>query len=74
MCNSAIIGLYVISRTVGIPLGRDAGEIESLSTISIVSKALQLALVGCLMLLLANVCRQVPHVYSFLKESWESQN
>jgi hypothetical protein len=52
--NIAIIALYVISRTSGIPLGPHAGETEPFSTIGVVSKMVELALVGCLMLLLVD--------------------
>lgn len=50
--NIAIVALYGITRTSGIPLGPEAGEIETFSSISITSKVLEIALVGCLMLLL----------------------
>lgn len=50
--NIAIVALYAITRTGGIPLGPEAGEIETFSTISITSQVLEIALVGCLMLLL----------------------
>lgn len=51
--NLAIIALYIITRTGGIPIGPEAGEIETFSTISITSQVLEIALIGCLMLLLA---------------------
>jgi hypothetical protein len=51
--NIAIVALYAITRTGGIPLGPEAGEIETFNTISITSKVLEIALIGCLMLLLA---------------------
>lgn len=52
--NIAIVVLYGITRTVGMPLGPEAGEIEQFSTLSITSKVLEVALVGCLMLLRAD--------------------
>lgn len=53
--NLALVILYGITRTTGIPLGPNAGEIEPFSSISVVSKVLELALVACLMLLLAQL-------------------
>ena len=48
-----IILLYVITRTVGIPFfGPEAGEVEDLSLISLLSKVLELGLIVCLLLLL----------------------
>jgi hypothetical protein len=47
--NAAIIALYVVTRTVGIPFfGPEAGEVEALSAISVVSKVIELALIVCL--------------------------
>lgn len=51
--NLAIIGLYVVTRTLGIPwFGPDAGEVEPVTPLGLLSKALELALVGCLLVLL----------------------
>lgn len=51
--NLAIIGLYVVTRTLGIPwFGPDAGEVEPVTPLGLLSKALELALVGCLLALL----------------------
>lgn len=52
--NIAIVALYGITRIVGIPVGPEAGERETFSTISLTSQALELALIGCLILLLAD--------------------
>jgi len=57
--NLAIILLFLITRTLGIPLGPDAGEVEAVTTISLVSTVVELALVGCLLFLLANDRSQV---------------
>lgn len=44
--NLAIVGLYVITRTVGIPFfGPAAGEVEGVRVIDVVSKGTELALV-----------------------------
>lgn len=55
--NAAIIALYVLSRTVGVPLGPSAGEAEPVTGISLFSKALEVALVACLLALLRAASR-----------------
>ncbi|MBI2844927.1 MAG: hypothetical protein HYX86_00100 [Chloroflexi bacterium] len=51
--NAAIIGLYIITRTVGIPFfGPEAGEVEPVTPISVISKVIEVALIGCLLALL----------------------
>lgn len=51
--NAVIIGLYVVTRTVGIPFfGPEAGEVEPVTPISLVSKMIELAVIGCLIALL----------------------
>jgi hypothetical protein len=50
--NLAIVLFYVVTRTVGIPFfGPDAGSLEPVSALSLLSTALELALVGCLAVL-----------------------
>lgn len=49
--NAAIIALYVVSRTVGVPFGPEAGVVERVSAVSVVSKALEVALIACLLAL-----------------------
>ncbi len=51
--NAAIIALYLVTRTSGIPVGPSAGEIETFSALSVTLKLLELALVASLTLLLA---------------------
>lgn len=47
--NLAIIGLYLVTRTIGVPfLGPDAGKVEEVTAISVVSKLLELGLIYCL--------------------------
>ena len=47
--NGAIIALYVITRTVGIPfLGPAAGEVEPVTLLSVVSKVAEAGLILCL--------------------------
>jgi hypothetical protein len=50
--NLAIIGMWVVSRTVGIPLGPSAGEVEGMGTLDVISTATEVALVVLLMVLL----------------------
>lgn len=51
--NTAIIVLWVITRTVGIPfVGPEAGEIEPIGLIDSLSKVAELALIVCLVTLL----------------------
>jgi hypothetical protein len=59
--NAAIVALYVITRTVGIPfLGPGAGEVEAVTPLSAVSKASELLLIGALALLLQRTSREAP--------------
>lgn len=51
--NVLIIGLYLVTRTVGIPLlGPEAGQVEDVDPIDIVSKATEAALIVTLVVLL----------------------
>ena len=49
----SILGLYLVTRTVGIPLGPGSGTVESVGVIDVVAKATEvLAVVGLAVLLL----------------------
>jgi hypothetical protein len=51
--NAAIIFLYLVTRTIGIPFfGPEAGRIEPITFLSIISKVIELATIACLVLLL----------------------
>jgi hypothetical protein len=50
--NLAIIGMWVVSRTVGIPLGPSAGEVAGMGKLDMISTATEVALVAVLMGLL----------------------
>ena len=51
--NLASIAMYAVSRTVGVPFfGPEAGEVEPVTPIGLASKGIEVALVGCLVLLL----------------------
>lgn len=51
--NLALIALWAVTRTGGIPLfGPGAGEVEAVTRISVVAKLLELAIAACLAVLL----------------------
>lgn len=52
--NTTIVGFWAFTRTVGVPLGPAAGEVEAIGAIDTLSKLIELALIGCLLLLLRN--------------------
>lgn len=47
-----VVMLYVVTRTVGVPFGPEAGNVESIGPLDLISKALELAYLGCLVALL----------------------
>ena len=49
--NGFIIGLYILTRTAGIPFGPEAGEVEPIQALDALSKVAELALILCLLLL-----------------------
>lgn len=62
--NLAIIALWVVTRTVGIPFfGPDAGEVEEVTLISLVSKAIEAALIVCLIVLIRRT-QALAHTHS----------
>ena len=50
--NALIIALWIVTRTLGIPLGPEAGEVEAIGVLDTLSKLAELALIGCLVALL----------------------
>ena len=51
--NGLILGLYLVTRTVGIPIfGPEAGEVEPVGRLDVISKMVEAALVVSLMMLL----------------------
>jgi hypothetical protein len=55
--NVALVLMYLVSRTIGIPFfGPEAGEVEAWSIVGVATKLIELALIGCLQWLM----RQVP--------------
>lgn len=49
--NGLIIGLYLVTRTVGIPFfGPKAGEVEAVGALDAISKIIELALMICLVI------------------------
>jgi hypothetical protein len=56
----SILGLYVLTRTAGIPLGPGSGSVESVGVIDLVAKATELlAVAGLVVLLLKTRPRMV---------------
>ncbi len=56
--NAALVALYIVTRTVGIPFfGPGAGEVEAVEGIDVLSKATELALIGVLLLMLRLAAR-----------------
>lgn len=50
--NSLIIGLYLVTRTLGIPFfGPHAGEVESIGAVDTISKIVELGLIACLVVM-----------------------
>lgn len=62
--NASVISLYLLTRTVGIPLGPSAGEIETITTIGLVSKFIEVLLIGCLLILFYKGERYEPENHS----------
>lgn len=56
--NALVIGLWAVTRTIGIPLGPEAGEVETVGMVDTVSKVAELALIGCLLVLLRNAAHE----------------
>lgn len=51
--NLAVVALYAVTRTLGVPLlGPEAGEVEPVTALGVASKLMELALVAALLLLL----------------------
>jgi hypothetical protein len=58
--NAAIILLYLITRTVGIPfLGPEAGQVEDFTAISLLAKISEVIVIGLLAVLLRNPSESV---------------
>lgn len=57
--NLSILGLYVLTRTAGIPLGPGSGSVEQVGVIDLVAKTAELlAVLGLVVLLLKTPRRQ----------------
>lgn len=51
--NLSIMALYVVTRTIGIPLlGPEAGQVEPVALVDVLSKVAEVLLVSCLIVLL----------------------
>jgi len=73
--NGLIVVVYLITRTVGIPfVGPSAGEIEPVGRADVISKATELALMACLVLMLrARGAAPSEHASPSLRESTRSR-
>jgi hypothetical protein len=59
--NLAIIGMWAVSRTVGIPLGPETGEVEGIGALDLVCTASEAALVVLVVLLALHQRGRVAH-------------
>lgn len=50
--NATLVGMYALSRTVGVPLGPEAGEVEEWDVLGVITKLMELAVIATLVLLL----------------------
>ncbi len=50
--NGAIVALWAVTRTIGIPLGPGRGEVETVGALDIVATTCEVLLVGCLVVAL----------------------
>jgi hypothetical protein len=57
--NVSILALYLLTRTVGIPLGPGSGSVESVGVIDVVAKAAELLAVAGLAVLLVKTRRHL---------------
>jgi hypothetical protein len=57
--NLAIVGMYVLSRTAGVPLGPHEGVVEEAGAIDLAVTASEIAIVACLLTLLGTRLRRV---------------
>lgn len=49
--NALLVGMYVLSRTVGVPAGPEKGEVEAVTAFGVVTKLVELVLLALLLLL-----------------------
>ena len=58
--NVSILGLYLLTRTVGVPLGSESRSVESVGVIDVVAKTAEvLAVAGLVVLLLKTRPRRI---------------
>jgi hypothetical protein len=50
--NAAILAMWLLTRTIGVPLGPEAGEIEPIGALDLGSKIAEVGLMVCLVMLL----------------------
>ncbi len=65
--NAAIVLMWVITRTLGVPLfGPHAGEVEEVTLIGLASVILELLLIACLFVLLRRLEQETPDNHASL--------
>lgn len=57
--NLAIVLLYVLTRTYGVPLGPHAAQIEVVGALDVTATGMELGIVFALLTLLDGACRRV---------------
>ncbi len=50
--NAAIVAMWIVARTIGLPLGPMAGEVEFIGVLDTTSKIAELAVIVCMVVLL----------------------
>ena len=60
--TGSVVVVYVITRTVGIPFGPQAGVVEGVGVLDAFAKTFEIGLIVCLMLLLARPKQDTPGV------------
>ena len=62
IANASILGLYLLTRTVGIPLGPGSGSVESVGIVDVAAKTAELLAVAGLVVLLFKSRPRVTNV------------
>lgn len=58
--NGLLVLMYIVSRTIGVPLGPEAGVVEAWDALGVMTKLLELGVIGCLAVLYVGAMRGVP--------------
>jgi hypothetical protein len=60
--NAAVVGLWVVTRVAGIPIGPEAGVVEPVQRLDVTATACELVAVACCLVALHRVTRVVRSV------------